>query len=218
MVRAQPMAALSQRLFVTHRACDGAEIATHQPVADAQEMFADDRQAGFGQQEMNVGDAAMQAVFDRNDRAVDAPVAHRLDRILEAVAGQRQRLRVEFARRKVAVRAGRALKGQPPRGIGERRRRHRVDQSLCRSRIAAHERLPENRAAAHSGPAMARQPTARMPPGHFIPLRPRPCPSKGASKSIDAPGVGASERGLTWTTATILSPAGLSSPVSARWA
>src|SRR3546814_3243707 len=77
IVGAQPVAALPQRLFVAHRAGDGPEVAAHQSIADRQEMLADDRQARFGEQEMDVGDAAVQAVLDRNDRAVDAAFADR---------------------------------------------------------------------------------------------------------------------------------------------
>jgi hypothetical protein len=39
---------------------------------DTQEMFAHNRQAAFGQQEMNVGHAAMLAVFDGDDGAIPA--------------------------------------------------------------------------------------------------------------------------------------------------
>jgi hypothetical protein len=40
---------------------------------DTQEMFAHNRQAAFGQQEMNVGHAAMLAVFDGDDGAIGTP-------------------------------------------------------------------------------------------------------------------------------------------------
>src|SRR3546814_1316580 len=52
-------------------------------------------------------------------------------------------MRIIFARGQIAVGAGCALKGEAARRIGERRRFHRVDQSLCRSRIAAHVRRSE---------------------------------------------------------------------------
>src|SRR3546814_8758502 len=58
-------------------------------------------------------------------------------------SGQRQGLRVIFARGKVAVGARRALKGQAARRIGQRRRLHRVDQSLRRSRIRSEEHTSE---------------------------------------------------------------------------
>src|SRR3546814_2527992 len=108
---------LAERLFVAHRAGDGTEVAAHQSIADRQKMLADDRQARFGEQKMNVGDAAVQAVLDRDDRAVDAPFAHRVDRVLERIAGHRQRIRVIFARGEVAVRAGRALQRQSASGL-----------------------------------------------------------------------------------------------------
>ncbi len=59
IVGAQPVTALAQRLLMAHRARYRAEVAAHQAVTDRQEMLADDRQPGFGEQEMNVGDAAM---------------------------------------------------------------------------------------------------------------------------------------------------------------
>ena len=44
-------------------------------------------------------------------------VLHRIERILEAEAGQRQALGIVFERGAVAVAAGRALKGDGARGI-----------------------------------------------------------------------------------------------------
>ena len=158
IIGAQPVAALPQRLLVAHRARHRSKIAAHQAVADRQEMLADDRQARFGEQEMDVGDAAVQAVLDRNDRAVDAAFAHGVDRILERIAGHRQRVRVIFARGEVAVRARRALKRQSARRLGERHRPHFVDQMLRRSRIAAHRLPSQGGAAAHSRLACRAQP------------------------------------------------------------
>ena len=84
-------------------------------------MLSDNVQTGFGEQEVNVRDAAVQAVFDRDDRAVDAAVAHGIDRVLKSIAGQRQRVCVIFSRGEVAVRTRRALKRQPACRLGERR-------------------------------------------------------------------------------------------------
>ena len=53
-------------------------------------MLAGDHQPRFGQQEMDVGDAAVQRILDRDDRAIGAAVLHRVDRVLEVEAGQRQ--------------------------------------------------------------------------------------------------------------------------------
>src|SRR3546814_11921537 len=44
MVRAQPAPALAERLLVAHRARHRPEVPAHQPIADRQEMLADDRQ------------------------------------------------------------------------------------------------------------------------------------------------------------------------------
>src|SRR3546814_6784576 len=82
MVRAQPAPALAERLLVAHRARHRPEVPAHQPIADRQEMLADDRQAGFGQPELDVGDAHVTADLYWDDRAFDAPAAPRLDRVL----------------------------------------------------------------------------------------------------------------------------------------
>ncbi|KAK0359810.1 hypothetical protein LTR94_029801, partial [Friedmanniomyces endolithicus] len=86
-----------------------ARAAPDQRVADRQEMFAGDDQPRFGQQEMHVGDAAVQRVFDRDDHTVGLPRLHRIQRVLEAEARQRQRAGKRLRHRDMAVGAGRAL-------------------------------------------------------------------------------------------------------------
>src|SRR3546814_10455582 len=62
----------------------------HQRIANRQEIFADDHQPRFGQQEMDVRDAAMQRIFDRDHRAIGAAILHGFDRVGEIETRQRQ--------------------------------------------------------------------------------------------------------------------------------
>ncbi len=85
---------------------------------DLQEIFVDDPEARFRQQEKHVRDAAVQTILDGDDRPVGAGVAHRVDRILEAEAGQRQRVARIVHRGEMRIGARRALEGERARRIG----------------------------------------------------------------------------------------------------
>src|SRR3546814_7849392 len=75
---------LAQRLRMAHRLADVvAPLQPHQRIANRQEIFADDHQPRFGQQEMDVRDAAMQRIFDRDHRAIGAAILHGFDRVGE---------------------------------------------------------------------------------------------------------------------------------------
>ncbi|SUJ26067.1 Uncharacterised protein [Sphingomonas paucimobilis] len=79
-------------------------------------MLADDDQPGFGQQEMDVGDAAMQRIFDRDDRAVGLARLHSLQRVGEIEAGQRQTIGKGLDGGDMAVGARRPLERDGARG------------------------------------------------------------------------------------------------------
>ncbi len=120
-VRLEPVAALAERLRMAHRLADTiARSDPHQRVADRQEMLARDHQPRFREQEMDIGDAAVERILDRNDRAVGAAVLHRVDRIGKVETGQRQAVRKCLGRRDMAVGAGRALKRDRARGLRHR--------------------------------------------------------------------------------------------------
>ena len=90
-------------------------------------MLAGDHQPRFGEQEVDVGDAAVERIFDRDDRMRGATVLHRVERILECEARQRQPVGEGFLRRDMAIGAGRALKGDRALGIGGGCRGHGGD-------------------------------------------------------------------------------------------
>jgi len=77
---------------------------------------------------MNVGDAAMLRILDRNDRPVGAAFLHRVQRVFKAETGQRQTIGRIFQRGAVAVAPRRALKGDGAGGIGGGSGGHGVDQ------------------------------------------------------------------------------------------
>jgi hypothetical protein len=59
----------------------------HQLVADRQEAFGDDVQAGCGHQMMDVGDAAGDRVLDRDHGQIALAARHGRERILEGGHG-----------------------------------------------------------------------------------------------------------------------------------
>ena len=108
-----------------------------QAMAHPHEMLANDGQAGFRQQEVDIGHPAMQAVFNRNHRHAGAAGLHGFYGIFKAGAGQGQPIRERFPHRLVAVSTGRPLKRH---GLFRRRgrcRRHAINQYLGQVRIAA---------------------------------------------------------------------------------
>jgi hypothetical protein len=115
--RAQEMARLAQRLRVAVGAGERAIAGGHQRGVDRQEVFAHDRQPAFGQQEVDVGDAAVLRILDRDDRLAGASVLHRIERVLERKARQRQAAGQRVHRRAVRIGARRALKRHGARGF-----------------------------------------------------------------------------------------------------
>src|SRR5271156_4080068 len=74
-------------------------------------MLADDMQARFRQKMMDVGDAAHQRIFHRDDAEIAIAALHRVDRVLEACPGNRGGMWDRFARREIGVSARLALEG-----------------------------------------------------------------------------------------------------------
>src|SRR5215472_3829928 len=68
---------------------------------------------------VDVGDAAHQGIFHRDDAEVAAAIPHRFDRILETAVRQGLRMRDGFAGSEIGVGAGRALKSDAF-GMGNR--------------------------------------------------------------------------------------------------
>ncbi len=80
-----------------------------QAVLDALEMLADDEQAARGQQRVDVGHPAGEAVLARQHGQSGRAGMHRLDRSLEGVAGQRGPARGSHAAGEIGIGAGPAL-------------------------------------------------------------------------------------------------------------
>ena len=91
-------------------------------------MLAGDRQPRFGQQEVDVGDAAVKRILDRDDGAVGATVLDRGDRVVEGKARQRQCVRERLAHRLVRIGPRRALEGDGAMRFGGGRGGQRGDE------------------------------------------------------------------------------------------
>ena len=83
---AQEEARLAECLRMRIAAGERSVAQRHQVVVDRHEVLADDRQAAFREQKVNVGDAAMLRILDRDDRAVGAAVLDRFQRVFKAEA------------------------------------------------------------------------------------------------------------------------------------
>ena len=64
---------------------------------------------------MNVGDATVLRILDRDDRLARSTILHRVECILEAEAGKGQRIWARFGSGTVGVRPGRSLEGDRAR-------------------------------------------------------------------------------------------------------
>jgi hypothetical protein len=97
---------------VAHRRPDfGIGRFCHQAMLDRHEIFVDNIQPRFGEQEVNVGNPAVKRIFNRNDRASRRALFHRIDRILEGKAGHRKAAGSIIHRSKMRIGTGGALKG-----------------------------------------------------------------------------------------------------------
>ena len=124
---AQGVAALAQRLRMRQRLLHGQQRRArqrHQLVAHAQEVLADDEQAGTRQQVVDVGHAARHRVLDGDHGVARLAALHGGQRILEGGAGDRLEVGIHLAAGQVRVGAGLALVGdaQPASSLSEHRR------------------------------------------------------------------------------------------------
>ena len=111
---ADELAALAERHAERlHRfdVLEGRALEAEQVHLDAQEMLAGDEQARFRQQMIDVGDAAIERVFDRHDAIIGLARLHRRDGVLEGQARHRFALGEQRVGRRVAEGAGFALEG-----------------------------------------------------------------------------------------------------------
>ena len=136
---AQPGAHLAQRLGVAQGAFDLRPFAqTEQAMLDPDKMFIDDLQPRFRQQEMHIGDAAVERVFDGDDGACHRAGLHRLQRILERQARQHRRLGKQLAHRLVRIGSRCALEGHRLARRARRRCAHGSDKGFGTRRIVGH--------------------------------------------------------------------------------
>jgi len=92
-----------------------------------------------GQEEVDIGDAAVLRVLDRDDRLAGAAVLHRIQRILEGEARQRQAMRQALrAAARCELAPGAPLKRHGAFGIGRRGRGHFGDEAKRGSGKAGH--------------------------------------------------------------------------------
>jgi len=98
-------------------------------VGNRQEIFPDNGQAAFRQQEVDIRHAAMLRIFDRNDRGPGPPGFHCVQCVFKAEARQRQAFRRIFQRGAVGIGAGRALKRYGASRFLGCRSGHLLDQS-----------------------------------------------------------------------------------------
>ena len=118
---------LAERLGVAVGRFERARPGRHQRVGDAHEMFGHDRQPAFGQQEVDIRHAPVLAVLDRNHRAARGARFHRVERVFEIEAGQRQRFGRILHRRLMRIRSRRTAESDGAGGIPRRGTAHRID-------------------------------------------------------------------------------------------
>ncbi len=98
-------------------------------MGDRHELLGDDVEPALGQQEVDVRHAPRLRIVDRDHRCPGRARMDRVERVLEAVAGQRQRGGRMGHRRLVRVRAGRSAECDRARRIAFGGGAHCVDQS-----------------------------------------------------------------------------------------
>ena len=111
---ADDVAALSQRVDMAvhiRQPLQCRALRRHELEADRQEIFADDMQAGGGEEMVDVGDAAGERVLDRDHAERGDAVGDRGQRVLEAGAGQRLHIGIDVAAGDMGVGAGLSLVG-----------------------------------------------------------------------------------------------------------
>ena len=111
---AQEVAALAQQHRMAHRVGDLRQFcAGHAKQVDvnAHESFVDDVQAGFGQQRVNIGNAAIGGVLHRQHGKGAIALSHKLYRVLKGAAGDRLHLWARLAAGLMGIGAKLSLKG-----------------------------------------------------------------------------------------------------------
>ena len=106
---------------MAHRAFDIVEPGSRhrqQVDVDAHESFVDDVKPAFGQQMVDVGDAAVGRVLDRQHGVVDIAAPAKLDRILERRARHRFHSGARLPASLVRIGSGFPLKGDPSAHFG----------------------------------------------------------------------------------------------------
>ncbi len=115
LVRLDELAALAERYRQRLHGGDVGKpgaLDAEQVHLDAQIVLADDVEAALRQQVVDIGDAAIERVFDRYDAVVGLPVLHGGDGVFEIEAGHRLALGKDCVGRRMAEGAGLALEGQ----------------------------------------------------------------------------------------------------------
>ena len=88
---------------------------------------------------MDVGDAAVERIFDGDHRAVGAAFLYRIDRVFKAETGHRDRIGAHLFDRDVRIRAGCALEGHGTRGILRGGVHHLLNNVASGERIIFHD-------------------------------------------------------------------------------
>ena len=115
-ILADIFAALAKRMDVAVHGLDLCALDArqhHQLEMNRQEILADDVQARFRQQMMDVGDTARDRVLDRDHGEIGLAGLHRVEGVLEGRTGQRLHRREHVAAGGVGIGAGLALEGNP---------------------------------------------------------------------------------------------------------
>ncbi len=116
-MRADEVAALAEGMNMAPDGADRLELGarqTEQMVVHPLEMLANDIEAGFGHQMVDVGDPTGDRVLDRHHRQRRPALPHRRERVLESIAGQRRHRRKHLPAGEVGIGAGLPLEGDRP--------------------------------------------------------------------------------------------------------
>ena len=137
--RAQPLAALTQRLWMADSLTDLIDGAQpHQCIADRQEMLASDDQPRFGKQEMNISHAPVQRIFNRNHRTIGSAILYSVNGILERETRHCQAVGKCLAHCDMRICARRTLKRHRPPRFSGASSQHRGHNRSGGGRVSVH--------------------------------------------------------------------------------
>src|SRR3546814_4277588 len=108
-------------------------------MAHAHEMFGDELQPRFRQQEVDVGHPTVVRILYRDDRAPGPSLPHAVDRILERKARQGRRMIVKFAHRLMRIGPRRSLESHGAVGLRLGGGNHLGDPRAGGWRIVLHD-------------------------------------------------------------------------------